>query len=125
MKTNGFKFLDLLLEVSVLGMVLLVLSTCSDALGQLHFGFGCWDGFVDLRMSFWRGSGHTPGGRCQRGWKWPKTSRTRGVRVVTRVRRGARLWEKTMCWKVRSWEDSPTPGRTKDAPKLSGKLNIE
>jgi len=38
--TDGLEFLDLFLEVSVLCMVLLVFRTCSDALGQLHFGFG-------------------------------------------------------------------------------------
>ena len=62
--TYCFEFLDLFLEVSVLCMVLLVLSTCSDALGQLHFGFGYWDGFVNLGVSLGGGLWHTPGGRC-------------------------------------------------------------
>lgn len=64
MDTNSFELLDLFLQVSVLGMVLLVFSTRSDALGQLHFGFGDWDGFVDLGLSLRRVSGHTPSGRC-------------------------------------------------------------
>ena len=37
--TNSFEFFDLFLEVSVLCMVLLVFSTSSDALGQLHSRF--------------------------------------------------------------------------------------
>ena len=45
------------------------------------------------------------------------------MRVVTRVGGGVRLWEKAMCWKVCSWEDSPTPVRAEDAVELSGKLD--
>ena len=29
-----------------------------------------------------------------------------------------------MCWKVRSWDDYPTPGRTKDALKPSRKTGV-
>lgn len=46
--TNGFELFDLFLEVSVLRMVLLVFSTCGDALGQLHFGLGYWGGFLGV-----------------------------------------------------------------------------
>jgi len=64
MNTDGFKFLDLFLKVSVLCMVLLVFSTSSDALGQLHFGFECWDRLVDLWVRLGGEAGHTPGWRC-------------------------------------------------------------
>ena len=63
MDTDSFKFLDLFLEVSVLCVVLLVFSTSSDALGQLHFRFECWDRFEDLRVRLGRELGHTPGWR--------------------------------------------------------------
>ena len=46
--TDSFELLDLFLEVSVLGMVLLVFGTCSDTLGQLHPGLGYLYGLVDL-----------------------------------------------------------------------------
>jgi hypothetical protein len=66
-------------------MVLLVFSACSDALGQLHFGFGCWDVFVSLGVILGRGPGHTPGGRCLWGCEWLRTSKTWVVRAMTRV----------------------------------------
>ena len=77
--TNGFEFLDLFFEVSVLCMVLLVFSTCSDALGQLHFGFGYQGDFVGLWVRLEREQGHTPGRRCLWERKWLKTLRSQVV----------------------------------------------
>ena len=74
-------------------MVLLVFSTSSDALGQLHFGFECWDRFEDLRVRLGREAGHTPGWRSLWGRKWSKTSRRWEVRVMTRAREACWLWE--------------------------------
>ena len=46
METYGFKFLDLFLKVSILGVILLAFSTSSDVLGQLLLGLdvgtGSW-----------------------------------------------------------------------------------
>lgn len=62
--TYCFELLDLFLEVSVLGMVLLVLGTRSDALGQLHFWSEYWDGLASLQVILGRQLRHTPGEWC-------------------------------------------------------------